>query len=104
MVITFAPHPLQVISPGTGLKLITTPREKQALIDEKTYQEWYERSVKDPDGFWGEHGKGVRGQYLAEFVGPVAYAAFKRIKSTLDPDERFNPGKLVTLARSGPTS
>ncbi len=30
---------------------------KNALIDEKTYGEWYERSVKDPDGFWGEHGK-----------------------------------------------
>ncbi len=30
---------------------------KSALIDEKTYKEWYDRSVKDPDGFWGEHGK-----------------------------------------------
>ncbi|MBC7952894.1 MAG: acetate--CoA ligase, partial [Rhodospirillaceae bacterium] len=32
---------------------------KSALIDEKTYKEWYDRSVKDPDGFWGEHGKRV---------------------------------------------
>ncbi|WP_127754485.1 FAD-binding and (Fe-S)-binding domain-containing protein [Devosia sp. 1566] len=49
--------------------------------------------------FWGEHGKGVRGQYLAEFVGPVAYEAFRRVKAALDPHERFNPGKLVTLKR-----
>jgi acetyl-CoA synthetase len=32
---------------------------KSALIDEKTYKEWYDRSVKDPDGFWGEHGKRI---------------------------------------------
>jgi acetate--CoA ligase len=32
---------------------------KSALIDEKTYTEWYDRSVKDPDGFWGEHGKRI---------------------------------------------
>ena len=40
-------------------ELFPVPAEfaKQALIDEKTYQEWYERSVTDPDGFWGEHGK-----------------------------------------------
>ena len=39
--------------------LFPVPAEfaKQALIDEKTYQEWYARSVNDPDGFWGEHGK-----------------------------------------------
>lgn len=40
-------------------ELFPVPAEfaKQALIDEKTYQEWYERSVNDPEGFWGEHGK-----------------------------------------------
>jgi acetyl-CoA synthetase len=30
---------------------------KSAWIDEKKYTEWYERSVNDPEGFWGEHGK-----------------------------------------------
>jgi len=45
--------------------------------------------------FWGEHGKGVRGAYLAEFVGAVAYDAFRRIKRAFDPEYRFNPGKLV---------
>jgi len=33
VVITFVPHPLQVISPDTGVKLITTPQEKRSLIE-----------------------------------------------------------------------
>lgn len=49
--------------------------------------------------FWGEHGKGVRGDYLERFVGPEAYAAFQEVKRAFDPNERFNPGKLVTLSR-----
>lgn len=32
---------------------------KSALVDAKKYAEWYERSIKDPDGFWGEHGKRI---------------------------------------------
>ena len=48
--------------------------------------------------FWGEHGKGIRGEYLEDFVGPTAYAAFKRIKAAIDPDNQFNPGKLVSVS------
>ncbi|HJV34805.1 bifunctional riboflavin kinase/FAD synthetase [Geomonas sp.] len=33
VVVTFVPHPMQVISPGTGVKLITTTCEKEALIE-----------------------------------------------------------------------
>jgi riboflavin kinase / FMN adenylyltransferase len=33
VVVTFIPHPLQVLSPGTGVKLITSPREKESLIE-----------------------------------------------------------------------
>ena len=32
---------------------------KEAQIDAAKYQEWYERSIKDPEGFWGEHGKRI---------------------------------------------
>ncbi|TJZ90164.1 FAD-binding oxidoreductase [Paracoccus gahaiensis] len=49
--------------------------------------------------FWGEHGKGVRGAYLPQFLGPEAYAALQQVKAAFDPQERFNPGKLVTLTR-----
>ena len=33
VVITFVPHPVQVVSPGTGVKLITSRNEKAALIE-----------------------------------------------------------------------
>ncbi|QIE45989.1 FAD-binding oxidoreductase [Pseudohalocynthiibacter aestuariivivens] len=45
--------------------------------------------------FWGEHGKGVRGAYLEEWIGPKAYAALQAVKRAFDPSGRFNPGKLV---------
>ncbi|MBI4184378.1 MAG: acetate--CoA ligase [Proteobacteria bacterium] len=32
---------------------------KKAKCDDATYLRWYERSVKDPEGFWGEHGRRI---------------------------------------------
>lgn len=46
--------------------------------------------------FWGEHGKGVRGAYLREWIGEEAYRALQGVKRAFDPAGRFNPGKLVT--------
>lgn len=45
--------------------------------------------------FWGEHGKGVRGAYLRDWIGPEAYRALQGVKAAFDPGGRFNPGKLV---------
>jgi acetyl-CoA synthetase len=36
---------------------IREDRAKSAWIDEKGYFDLYERSIKDPEGFWAEHGK-----------------------------------------------
>ncbi|WP_157018364.1 acetate--CoA ligase [Mesorhizobium xinjiangense] len=33
--------------------------KKDALIDKDTYLKWYKDSVKDPDKFWGKHGKRI---------------------------------------------
>ena len=30
--------------------------KKRALVGSHRYEEMYARSVKDPNGFWGEHG------------------------------------------------
>lgn len=46
--------------------------------------------------FWGEHGKGVRGAYLQDWIGPKAYAALQGVKAAFDPKGRYNPGKLVS--------
>lgn len=32
---------------------------KSAWVDEKGYREMYRRSIEDPEGFWGEHGKRI---------------------------------------------
>jgi len=33
--------------------------KKNALIDHDTYEKWYKQSVKDPEKFWGKHGKRI---------------------------------------------
>ena len=32
---------------------------ERACIDDARYQEMYQRSIRDPDAFWGEHGKRI---------------------------------------------
>lgn len=51
--------------------------------------------------FWGEHGKGVRGAYLRDWIGAEAYDALRAVKAAFDPKGRFNPGKLVGDAVMG---
>ncbi len=33
--------------------------KKNALIDDATYEKWYKESVKNPEKFWGKHGKRI---------------------------------------------
>ncbi|WP_163851254.1 FAD-binding and (Fe-S)-binding domain-containing protein [Pseudooceanicola aestuarii] len=47
---------------------------------------------------WGEHGKGLRGEYGADYFGPQLFALMRRIKAAFDPANRLNPGKLATAA------
>ncbi len=51
---------------------------------------------------WGEHGKGVRGEYLETYFGAGLYRYLREIKTAFDPEGRLNPGKLVgPLGASG---
>ncbi len=44
----------------------------------------------------GEHGDGrLRGEFIPQMVGERNYQLFKAIKKTWDPDNIFNPGKIV---------
>ena len=46
--------------------------------------------------FSGEHGDGLcRGEWVAWQYGPKLNAAFAEIKDLFDPDNRFNPDKIV---------
>ena len=48
---------------------------------------------------WGEHGKGVRSEYVPEYFGPL-YPALQRLKAAFDPHGQLNPGKIATPAES----
>jgi FAD/FMN-containing dehydrogenase/Fe-S oxidoreductase len=44
----------------------------------------------------GEHGDGlVRSPFQEKMFGPVLYQAFRRLKQAFDPENLFNPGKIV---------
>lgn len=44
----------------------------------------------------GEHGDGrLRGEFIRYMVGDEVYSFFKELKRTWDPDQIFNPGKIV---------
>jgi FAD/FMN-containing dehydrogenase/Fe-S oxidoreductase len=43
---------------------------------------------------WGEHGRGVRGQFADDFLEPGTVLIMRRLKAAFDPLDCFNPGKL----------
>ncbi len=44
----------------------------------------------------GEHGEGLsRGEFSEKLFGPQLTAAFRKVKTAFDPDNRMNPGKIV---------
>ncbi|TGQ94543.1 FAD-binding oxidoreductase [Mesorhizobium sp. M8A.F.Ca.ET.208.01.1.1] len=45
---------------------------------------------------WGEHGKGVRSEYVPEFFGDL-YPCLQDIKRGFDPQNRLNPGKITSI-------
>ncbi|WP_221394267.1 FAD-binding and (Fe-S)-binding domain-containing protein [Dyadobacter sp. NIV53] len=56
--------------------------------------------VKKYDGsLSGEHGDGrLRGEFIPKMVGEHNYQLFKEIKKAWDPNNIFNPGKIVDTA------
>ena len=70
---------------------------KMAALTDQLYQEVW----KVGGTISGEHGDGLsRTPYVAEQYGPLA-DAFSEIKELFDPQEIFNPGKIVALESTG---
>ncbi|MDR0278863.1 MAG: FAD-binding oxidoreductase [Paucimonas sp.] len=44
---------------------------------------------------WGEHGKGLRSEYVPDYFGEL-YPALQRLKGAFDPHNQLNPGKICT--------
>ncbi len=45
---------------------------------------------------WAEHGRGFRSEYTPLFFGEELYQDLRKIKAAFDPNNRLNPGKIVT--------
>ncbi|MHC5203971.1 D-2-hydroxyglutarate dehydrogenase YdiJ [Pseudomonas chlororaphis] len=46
---------------------------------------------------WGEHGKGLRSQYVPDYFGEL-YPSLQALKAAFDPFNQLNPGKIATPA------
>ena len=78
------------VRPALNLKEQADERLVRAISDEVALL------VKKYGGvFWGEHGKGLRSEYMPEFFGPL-YQHLQEIKTAFDPNNQLNPGKLAT--------
>nr|WP_247887398.1 FAD-binding and (Fe-S)-binding domain-containing protein [Azospirillum sp. SYSU D00513] len=44
---------------------------------------------------WGEHGKGMRSEFVPRFFGPL-YPCLADIKRAFDPRDQINPGKIAS--------
>ena len=49
---------------------------------------------------WGEHGKGYRSEYGADFFGELLFTELRKIKAAFDPLNKMNPGKICTPINS----
>jgi FAD/FMN-containing dehydrogenase/Fe-S oxidoreductase len=88
---------------GTGeihLRPIINLKTKEGHRQFRMIAEEIADLVKKYDGsLSGEHGDGrLRGEFIPKMVGEHNYALFKEIKKTWDPNNIFNPGKIVDTA------
>ena len=74
--------------------------DMKAPDDERLIRELSDRVValvqKYGGVMWGEHGKGFRSEYTPVFFGEELYQDLRRIKAAFDPENKLNPGKIVT--------
>jgi FAD/FMN-containing dehydrogenase/Fe-S oxidoreductase len=78
-------RPIIDLKKTTGVKLFRTIAEDTAALVKK-----YQGSLS------GEHGDGrLRGEFIPQMIGEHNYKLIKELKRVWDPDNIFNPGKIV---------
>lgn len=78
-------RPIINLKTAEGHKLFRTIAEEIATLVKK-----YNGSLS------GEHGDGrLRGEFIKQMIGDKNYELLKKIKRTWDPENIFNPGKIV---------
>ncbi len=67
---------------STETSRFPVPQEwaERAWVDDTAYQQMYDRSVSDPEGFWGEHGKRLHWFRPYTTVKNVSYSGDVRIR------------------------
>ncbi|KAJ1442306.1 FAD-linked oxidase-like protein, partial [Ochromonadaceae sp. CCMP2298] len=81
-------RPIINLKTSEGVKLFRTIAEEIAILVKK-----YKGSLS------GEHGDGrLRGEFIPQMIGEENYALLKSIKKAWDPNNIFNPGKVVDTA------
>jgi len=72
--------------------------------DEKLYHQLSDEICALTQSFggimWGEHGKGLRSEYVKAFFSPSLYQALRKIKGAFDPHYQLNPGKMAVPEQS----
>ncbi len=85
------------IRPVINLKTITGIRQLRSLARDAV-----ELTLSFGGAVSGEHGDGIaRSEWNERMFGTEIIAAFRRIKNAADPDNIFNPGKIVAQNSGG---
>lgn len=78
-------RPILDLKTSKGVKLFRTMAEETAMLVKK-----YEGSLS------GEHGDGrLRGEFIPQMIGAYNYKLIRELKEVWDPNNIFNPGKIV---------
>lgn len=81
-------RPIINLKTEEGVRLFRTIAEEIASLVKK-----YKGSLS------GEHGDGrLRGEFIPQMIGEENYALLKQVKKAWDPNNIFNPGKIVDTA------
>jgi FAD/FMN-containing dehydrogenase/Fe-S oxidoreductase len=79
------------VEPMVNLKTSEGRRQFREVLAETT-----ELVKKYGGSLSGEHGDGrLRGEFIAQRMGPEAYELFRQVKRIFDPNGLFNAGKIV---------
>lgn len=79
------------VRPVLNLKLDEDVKRMRAIAEEA-----FDLVAKYKGSHSGEHGDGiVRSEFHEKMFGPEITTLFKDVKTTFDPEQRFNPGKIV---------
>ena len=60
-------------------------------------EEYFDEIIELGGTITGEHGDGLaRSEFVKKQYGAKNYKTFKEIKKIFDPDNRLNPGKIIS--------